>query len=260
MTAKIFEYSPESIAKVYNPSFPLDYIEYEKSLLRIVSDLDIKLAKYIDFKLIDNQPAMIMERIDGRSLLAEVLRRPLSISAVLDSFIEAQREIHSKHTDQLPNEKTRFRGQLSRSGLDQSTREKIESLVDQLPDGNSVCHGDFHFGNIISTPNGLYTIDWMNSYGGNPIGDIFRSYLMLKSPFNPLPIRGIRKFLFMTFKAIVAGLYIRKSLRATRLMKGEKSVWLTIMAAVRLCDNVPDEREWLERLIARNLPLRMRLE
>lgn len=251
MTAKVYEYSPQCIAKVYNQDMPVESVEYEKSLLRIISDLDIKTAKYIDFQTVNGRPAIIMEKIDGVSFFAKVLQRPLNILSFIDALIAAQREIHQNRTDRLPSEKARFRKQVHNSGLDGSIQDKLCGLIDSLPDCDNVCHGDYHFGNIISSRDGLYAIDWMNSYRGNPVGDIFRSYLMMKSPFNPLPIKGVRKFAFMTFKSIVAEIYLSKALRARGLRKSEKRMWLAVVAAVRLCDNVPNEREWLVRLATR---------
>jgi hypothetical protein len=93
----------------------------------------------------------------------------------------------------------------------------------------------------------------MNAYRGHPLGDVVRSYLMLKSPFNPLPIHGLRRLGFMTYKSWAAELFLSRSLKRLNVKRGRIRPWVALIAAVRLCDNVPGEREWLLRLIERNI-------
>jgi thiamine kinase-like enzyme len=113
-----------------------------------------------------------------------------------------------------------------------------------------VCHGDFHPGNIIiDAQNGLCTIDWMNSYYGNPVGDVVRSYITLMSPYIPFKAPGIIRLMFLLYKRFLGSLYLHEYRKDTAITRNDINTWIPIIAAVRLADNVPHEGEWLATLI-----------
>ena len=54
----------------------------------------------------------------------------------------------------------------SREKLPEKDLPSILRLFDTLPEGNRVCHGDFHPGNLLTCRGQTYVIDW----GGRPHG------------------------------------------------------------------------------------------
>ncbi|MFD1910018.1 phosphotransferase family protein [Paenibacillus rhizoplanae] len=51
------------------------------------------------------------------------------------------------------------------------------SRLAELPDGEKLCHGDFHPDNILMDDK-LWVIDWMTGVRGNPAADVARSVIM----------------------------------------------------------------------------------
>jgi hypothetical protein len=258
MTADVFELSPTEAAKVYHRDFPEGAALYEIGIHKAASELGIPVARYLDARRIDGRLSLVMERLEGPSLFSLVLRRPFRILGYLRDFVHAQAAINQRSSAGLPPESDRFLAQLGRAGLDDERMEKLVHTISCLPDSSQVCHGDFHFGNIICSGGKLYTLDWMNAYSGNPIGDILRTHLMLQSPFDPLGLSGIRKILFMALKSFTARAYLSMALRGRKPDRRGLAMWRAVVAAVRLSDQVPGEREWLLSMIDRNLELAAR--
>lgn len=48
-----------------------------------------------------------------------------------------------------------------------------------LPEGDSVCHGDFHPDNVLLSDDDVTIIDWMDASRGNPLADIARTSIIL---------------------------------------------------------------------------------
>ncbi|TMA37195.1 MAG: aminoglycoside phosphotransferase family protein, partial [Deltaproteobacteria bacterium] len=44
-------------------------------------------------------------------------------------------------------------------------------MLETLPDGDQLCHGDMHPGNIMLSRRGPMVIDWTNARRGHPAAD-----------------------------------------------------------------------------------------
>ena len=68
-----------------------------------------------------------------------------------------------------------------RAALGLSDRQKTHALarLDAMPQGNALCHGDFHLDNIILTRDGPMVIDWNDATRGDPLADVARSLILI---------------------------------------------------------------------------------
>ena len=55
-----------------------------------------------------------------------------------------------------------------------------------MPDGERLCHSDFHPLNILGEMSAPVIIDWLDARGGDPAADVCRSYLLLKLHANEM--------------------------------------------------------------------------
>ncbi|MGH2728645.1 MAG: phosphotransferase family protein, partial [Actinomycetota bacterium] len=85
----------------------------------------------------------------------------------------------------------------------------LENL-ERIPEGERLCHGDFHPGNTIVTKDGLSVIDWPGATRGHPGADHARTLFLLKAgePLNlPPHIRALVLVGRGLFASIYAGAY-----------------------------------------------------
>ena len=64
-------------------------------------------------------------------------------------------------------------------------RQAVLNVLEGLPDGEQLCHGDFHPGNILVTARGAVIIDWMTASRGTAAGDVARTAIILEAAQPP---------------------------------------------------------------------------
>jgi Ser/Thr protein kinase RdoA (MazF antagonist) len=125
--------------------------------------------------------------------------------------------------------------------------EKKDFVIDNLnnlPDSNSICHCDFHPDNIILSSRGPVVIDWVNSLIGNPLADVARTSLMLRSfvlPPEPTPYWIKNRTSRLKFHSI----YLEEYLKLCVLDVKEFEIWELPVATVRLGENIVEEEQQL---------------
>src|SRR5262249_32610054 len=55
------------------------------------------------------------------------------------------------------------------------------AMLEALPDGDRLCHGDFHPANVLVGRNGPAVIDWTGATRGDPAADLARTRLLLQA-------------------------------------------------------------------------------
>jgi aminoglycoside phosphotransferase (APT) family kinase protein len=104
-----------------------------------------------------------------------------------------------------------------------------------MPDGDRLCHGDFHPMNVLGNSSQPIVIDWPNACRGDPAGDVCRSYLILKLHADE-----------------IAEPYLDAYSRVAGVPRHAILGWLAYVAAARLAEGVPGEQHRLLEL-ARSL-------
>ncbi|MBP2115043.1 phosphotransferase [Paenibacillus silagei] len=135
------------------------------------------------------------------------------------------------------------------------TEEKTQILyrLARLPDGEKLCHGDFHPDNILMDSK-LWVIDWMTGVRGNPAADVARSVIMFSIGSMPESASVFTKgFLGFARKRLTAQ-YVRRYLKLSGLTLADITPWILPVAAARLVEGLPvPEKELLVREIRRRL-------
>lgn len=179
---------------------------------------------------------LVMDRAPGVPLARAVLADISRGAEVSQEMLRLHRMIHAQPGDGLPGLKARLRAKVAEAGvLAACARQRLLDLLDELPDGDRICHGDFHPFNIMATPGATMVIDWLDATRGPPAADVCRSYLLLSSQVGDF-----------------ATGYVDAYAGASGLAADEIMRWLPVLAAARLAENVPDE---VDRLVALATPL-----
>jgi aminoglycoside phosphotransferase (APT) family kinase protein len=170
-------------------------------------------------------------------LLARLHARVHDVSA--PSTLETQREWARggiPETDKLPKE----------------LQQNVLRLLDSMPAGNQLCHGDFHPGNIIVTPRGPVIIDWMTASKGSASGDVARAAIILEAAQAPegTPMRWLLEWVRKLFLAT----YLKTYFQLRPAEKDSFPAWRTIMAANFFVDvSLPEEGASLMEIVKRGM-------
>ena len=197
----------------------------------------------------NGRPGILMERLAGRGLFAEIQRRPWRVWALAALTGRVHAELNAVRAPAaLPELKSEIARRIDADpsipdGLRASALEELE----RLPDGDALCHGDFHPENVVLCPSGPVVIDWPNAARGDPCGDFARSVLILRvgslPPGSPALIRFARALGQSSYRrAYVAGYVETKRYEEAALRR-----WQLVRAVDRFTDQIPEERGALLR-------------
>lgn len=185
-TAEIFQHSHESVIKLYRNGFPKEAILYEYEITKQIASLGIPVPQVKELVEIEGRLGIIFEYIQGQPLLQKMVENPLE----LDDFAELLADIHVMlHSFEVPADEgsKHFRRQkevlasnIQRAAqLSSDEKNAIQYCLEELANGNRVCHGDFHPDNVM-VGHKRWVIDWTDGMIGNPAGDIARTFLLLR--------------------------------------------------------------------------------
>jgi len=225
--AEVFEYNGR-VAKLYRRHAPKRSPFREASILTFVESLGLPAPAAYGVLEIEGRWAVIMDRIDG-PLLAETMRHdPAAIAAMA----ALQMRVHAQPAPPLANLKAKLAANIARATvLDEALRANLLERLAALPDGDRLCHGDFHPGNIVG-PVGRETIlDWLDASRGDPAADVCRSYVLIKPQ-----------------SAGLAATYVDAYAAAASVSQEAILNWLPFVAAARLAEGVTSEADGLMQM------------
>lgn len=229
-TAEIFETGQGRVVKLFVKGYPESSImkEYENS--RLFHGLELPVAHSYEMVQHGGRHGIIYDRVEGDSLLDLLMADPSRLEPGVSALAALHRTMLACRLPEALSLKEILRGYIGRSkDLGEALKEKLLVLLEELPDGDNFCHGDFHFGNVMAGPQGHTVIDYMNICRGHPYGDIARTVYLTE--MTPVPAEaGDQTEFLLQLKKQAADLYL-EHMGVTR---EELSGWLLVTAAARL--------------------------
>ena len=195
----------------------------------------------------------VLDRVDGRSMLAELSRRPWLLVRHARQFADLHRRVHSQTVRSLPSQRLRFETVIERirGDVGDGIADGLQLVLRALPDGDAVCHGDFHPDNILLRSAGPVIIDWGPATCGNPAADVaWTAALFRYAGCPPSTAWWQRPLIFLLRRAFFAA-YRRAYAQGAPFEWREVTAWAPVIAAVRLGDGIPEERAALLAVLRR---------
>jgi uncharacterized protein (TIGR02172 family) len=247
-TAEIFVWDDHHVLKLYRDWCPLDWADYEARVAHAITEAGIPSPAASDIIEVDGRRGLIYERLEGISMLQDMNARPWMLLQHARSLAELHVKINQQSVTRLPSYKDRLNHDIrSTPHLPEHLRNKALATLDILPDGQNVCHGDYHPGNVIITKKGPIVIDWMTASVGSPWADVARTSLILS-----IGAKGAGKQVSPIIR-IAIKLYHQTYLNRYRMLnpdkENERNRWMTVIAAARLNEDIVPEREALIKMV-----------
>jgi aminoglycoside phosphotransferase (APT) family kinase protein len=206
--AEIFEWDAQSVLRLQRD--PADRAAMERGAVAMAAarGAGVPVPLVIDVVTVDGRPGLVMERVRGEDLFTDLSRHPWKLPSATRLLARLHAELHETPA---PTTLTDMRDHaLERIANTDLVSPRLAGaalqILEQLPDGDRLCHGDYHPGNVLVGRTGPVIIDWTNATRGDPAADIARSRLMFRlgdlPPGYPIAIRvldrvGRRMFLNM---------------------------------------------------------------
>lgn len=253
-TSEIFELDDDRIIKLYRCGIPDDLCLYEFEITGYAHDI-LKIApKPIDTVHIDGRIGAVYERLTGNTMLKLMMSKPWCINKYSIALAQCHVSMQKGVGIRTKTVKEKLRRDIeSVTLLNSHEKQFIMNYLETLPDGDSICHFDFHPDNIMVSANKYYVIDWMTACIGDPLSDVARTALILNYAEIPrVPV--LINLLAGTLKKNIYKRYLQEYVNLTEVNISDIQKWELPIAAARLCEWIPDaESRKLVALIKKEL-------
>ena len=247
-TAEIYAWGNDQIIKLFYDWCPALWAEHEVEISQVVQEAGLPVPACGGLVEVEGRRGLIYERIQGSSMLREMLAKPWKLLWAARTLAGLQAAIHRCVVPGLPSHRQQMERCINEAAWPQDVKEAALHALSQLPAGQALCHGDFHPDNILLAPRGPVIIDWLAATQGNPLADVARTSLLLRlgEPVSGTPGRRFINLIRAPFHA----LYMRRYLQLRPGSRQEIVAWQLPVAAARLCDRIPGEQAQLHVLVA----------
>ncbi len=247
--AEIFAYRDGTVLRLCRNPNAAQQLEWETAAMRAAAAAGVRVPAVFETASVDGRPGLVMERIDGVDMLTLVGSKPWLVFSAGATSGRIHAQLHEAVAPEvIPSLKQAMRLRIEHSSLvPHELKAPAFEVLDALPDGDRLCHGDFHPGNIMRAGGEDVLIDWPNVMAGDPTADYVRTDLMLRMgsvpPGSPLVIR----YGAYVARGLMRGAYDRAYRRLRPIDRALAARWLIPVTTNRLADNIPEEREGLLR-------------
>lgn len=250
-TAELYAWGQDKVLKLYRPEFPPELASREAGIQRAVHAAGAPCPEVEELVEVGGRKGILFERVEGESLLRRLMRNPLRLNQAARLMAELHAGIHRLSAPGLPSQRERFHARIEAiDELSAGEKSALHSRLASLADGEQVCHNDFHPDNILLTGGGPLVIDWLDATSGNPAADVARTALLLGYSSPPPGAARWERWLITLFQDRLRRLYLGHYFRLVPQARDEAQAWMPVVAAARLLEKVPGERDRLLRLVA----------
>ncbi len=239
-TAEVFLYQDRYAIKLFRPSFPKTAIENEYLVCSVIGSM-LDIPKVHARLTIDGRDAIVFDFIKGESGMKYLLRNPWGVKHLAEQFAGLHARIHSiPMPHEVPDLKAVLTRNMDMHGLlPEESKKTIIRYLETLPDGTTLCHGDFHPDNILLHDRNVFVLDWMTASRGNPLADVARTAVLLQwaqpGPGMPAVIRA----LLGTVRNKFYDRYVTQYVKLTGARLEDIQKWELPVMAARLMEWIP---------------------
>lgn len=208
-SSEVYEYGHDTVLKLYLKEHGYETVKWEYDKLSDAKNHNIPVPAVYELIEHDGCFGIIMERIYGESLLGimanhiiETGGENITSDGLSDLMINGIKRtahllysIHSVKADLMDTNYAIINRAIHYNNhITDDEKRIVLNILDSLPKGNTVCHGDPNPGNILVNGDKIAFIDWMFVGTGNPMYDLVEyiittKYLFLETVEENKPVK-----------------------------------------------------------------------
>jgi len=230
--AEIFEWGPR-VVKLYRSAGAKPTVFREAGNHAAVEALGLPVPAVWGVQQTSGRWGIVFERVRGTSFAEQLRGDPAPLPHYLDILVGLQARIHAHQAHEFRSLKVRLATNIARAKLlDEPRKQLLLGRLAEMPEGDRLCHGDFHPINVLGEASHPMLIDWPDASRGDPAADVCRSYLLLR-----------------LYAQDIAEPYLDAYCRIANVQQGKILDWLPYVAAARLAEDAPDDLDRLLELV-----------
>jgi len=256
-SAEILEWEAGRVLRLYHAGASLGWVQRELRVFRAVHEADVPCPGVypVDSEdgllRVEDRLGFVMDRIDGPTMLEKLTEQPWKLWPLARLLAKLHADIHDQCSQTLPSQRERFHRVIDHLAeqLEPDVIARLHQTLDNLDDGNVICHGDFHPDNIILSDRGPMIIDWGPATAGAPAADVAWTVFLFKNGGYPPGMRWWQRIIMAVLRRLFLFAYLRSYFRLSATSRGDVEDWEVVNAAIRLADGFPEERDGLLQVL-----------
>lgn len=178
---EVYRYDDELVLKLYNEKNQYKDIERENALARQAFVAGIPTAISFGIVKVGNRYGSLFELLDSSTVSSMIASNPEKVRSYAAIMAELAQKIH--HTDASKMNLPHYIDEVYTwidTGIayeDEALAARIRTMVEQLPDNNTIIHGDFHTGNVMTHMGEYILIDMDSLSICHPIVELSGLYM-----------------------------------------------------------------------------------
>lgn len=230
--AEIFEFGPR-VAKVYKATAAKAAAFNEAALHSAAEASELPVPRIWSVQRFGDRWGIVFDRVERPSFFEQMSEKPDETAAYLNFLVRLHRRIHRQRAVQFASLKARLTANIAATRfLPEPEKQHLLEGISDMPEGDRLCHGDFHPMNVLGETSRPFIIDWADARRGDPAADVCRSYLLLK-----------------LHVAELATPYVDAYCQEADILPQAVLDWLPYVAAAKLAEDVPSEIDGLLQIL-----------
>jgi Phosphotransferase enzyme family len=250
--AEVFDLQNGCVLKLLRGNGKPERVVSEMAALEAARSAGVRVPQVYEQVTVEGRPGIVMERLKGLDLLSAIGGQPWLVCRFGRLTGQVHAQINATRAPaSLPSVKNAIQDALARMARREPSMrfEWIEGILAPLPDGDSLCHSDFHPGQIVFADGEATVLDWAGATRGDPLFDYARTRVLLGMGELPPGTPRRMKLLATVGRRLLVACYTRSYERDANkpLDRARLRDWEIVNLAVRLSDNILGERAYLQQ-------------
>jgi uncharacterized protein (TIGR02172 family) len=239
-TAQVLVWDTNRVLKLFREGFTISQVQKEERISRTAFEAGLPVPAVHGIVEVEGRHGIVFERVDGPLMMEEILTKPGELTYLTKLFAEIHATMHAITIPGLPAQRQACANAIqSAPRLAKKEKEGALSALTRLPEGNKLCHSDYHPGNILMSSRGPVVIDWVDATEGNPHADVARTLLLIQTA-EPDWIEDVeqRKAIRRLIQSFPIDVYFKQYRQFQSLSQEQLDAWRLPLAAARLSERL----------------------
>ncbi len=177
---KVYRIDSDNVVKTYKNADALAEIQHEREVARLALVLGVPTAISYDVVKVGDSYGSVFELLNARSFAKILAEEPERMDFCVDEYVKMLKKIHSITAPEgkLPSIREKILGAIERikDTLPDRLGDKLLKMAQDIPESDTMIHGDCHTKNIVLADNEVLLIDMDTLSYGNPIFEFVPMY------------------------------------------------------------------------------------
>lgn len=180
MNGDVYRISDDKAIKVYSEKVSLYEIIKEERITRWAFEAGLPTSCTLGLVKVEDKVALLYEYTNIKGVAKYIVDDPEHFDEYIKDYANFLKKIDTIKADTnfLPSKKKEFLSYLKdiSDEIDEEHYQKLTRIINSIPEGNTIVHGDAHARNIRYSKNGLRVIDLGDLGYGDPIFELVALY------------------------------------------------------------------------------------